>query len=238
MTWLKLDENIMDHPKIETLSKASFYAYITSLCYCSKYLTDGKLSPKIVATSTRPLQRNALVSAGLWDLVDGTYYVHNYTVHQRTREEVLASRDKDARRKREKRAGALSTPESTPDTSPVSTMDSTPESERRVEESRGEEKKTTPSLASEDESFKEFYDEAYPRKKERGRARKAWRTAVKKATPERIIAAAWAVRKSTEGKDLQFIPYPASWLNGECWLDEPDAPPAGPTIRPYDPDEL
>ena len=65
---------------------------------------------------------------------------------------------------------------------------------------------------------------AYPRKKEPGKARRAWRAACKKESPSVIVAAARQYAREKEGS--KYIKYPASWLNGECWADEPDPPAA------------
>lgn len=81
----------------------------------------------------------------------------------------------------------------------------------------------------EDKNFPALFDEfwkAYPRKKDKGHGRKAWAKAVKTTDPALIIGAAVAFRQwcEAEGTEPEFIPYPATWLNGERWLDERDAP--------------
>lgn len=62
----------------------------------------------------------------------------------------------------------------------------------------------------------------YPRHKAKPAAEKAYRAARKKASAEILLAAARALRKAVDdGRvDPKFIPYPATWLNGERWLDE------------------
>lgn len=72
-----------------------------------------------------------------------------------------------------------------------------------------------------DQSLEEFWA-GYPRKIGKGQARKAWTAATKKATVEEIMAGLKAYKFSTE---QEFIPHPATWLNGERWLDEPDGKP-------------
>lgn len=68
----------------------------------------------------------------------------------------------------------------------------------------------------------------YPKKKGKEQARRAW----KKLDPDmelcRAMSAAlkrdrnsWAWRKQSG----EFIPYPATWLNGRRWEDEPSSPP-------------
>ena len=67
--------------------------------------------------------------------------------------------------------------------------------------------------------FHDFY-EVYPKKKARGAAEKAWEKAIKKTDPEKILAAARDFAQFSQGKDKQFLPYPATWLNQERWDDE------------------
>ena len=59
----------------------------------------------------------------------------------------------------------------------------------------------------------------YPRRVAKLDARKAWA----KMTPAQQMAAIVACaswRKVWAGKDLDYLPYPATWLNGERWEDE------------------
>lgn len=69
--------------------------------------------------------------------------------------------------------------------------------------------------------FDEFW-KAYPRKVGKGQARKAWTTATKKTDPHLLVKASVAFRQwcESEQTEPQFIPHPATWLNGERWLDE------------------
>lgn len=80
----------------------------------------------------------------------------------------------------------------------------------------------TPSTTHFDEFWK-----AYPRKKDKGHARKAWDKAVKTTNSAVIVAAAVQFRQwcDQEENEARFIPYPATWLNGERWLDERDPVP-------------
>jgi hypothetical protein len=92
----------------------------------------------------------------------------------------------------------------------------------RGEEIR-EEKKEPPNPPSKDQGFKEFYD-AYPNHVGPGHAMKAWKAAVKKADPATLQAAAVAFAAKMAGTEKRFIAHPATWLNGERWLDEGIAP--------------
>ncbi len=70
--------------------------------------------------------------------------------------------------------------------------------------------------------FSDFWS-AYPKRRSRGQALKAWRN-LKPSMEQvsRIIAAINRAKRSTEwAKDGgQFIPYPATWLNAQGWEDE------------------
>ena len=75
------------------------------------------------------------------------------------------------------------------------------------------------------DGFQEFYS-AYPKKKGKQDALKAWKKIKQSEVPE-IMA---ALKRQTRAPDWirdggQYIPYPASWLNGRRWEDEEDPPP-------------
>lgn len=79
--------------------------------------------------------------------------------------------------------------------------------------------------------FDDFW-QAYPKKRSKGQAERAWDKAIKHTDPTVLVHGAvefaqWCIRAKEE---RQFIPYPASWLNAKGWLDEreekPDTPPS------------
>lgn len=81
------------------------------------------------------------------------------------------------------------------------------------------------------EGFQEFYD-AYPRHIARGTAERAWPAAVSKAGSAAVLCdAALAFRRKCVGKDENYIPHPATWLNGARWQDE-DLRPSNASIAP------
>jgi len=72
--------------------------------------------------------------------------------------------------------------------------------------------------------FDRFW-EAYPKKVDKGHARKMFLAALKKADIDILIAAVEKQKRTTWlNKERQYIPNPGTWLNGERWLDEPDQP--------------
>ena len=83
------------------------------------------------------------------------------------------------------------------------------------------------------QKFEEFW-KAYPRKKGKEDARKAW----KKLAPDldtcrRMAAALESQKKSHDWvkERGRFVPYPATWLNGRRWEDEPDELPVNRESR-------
>ncbi|HBP0312675.1 TPA: hypothetical protein ACXKAZ_006853, partial [Pseudomonas aeruginosa] len=78
------------------------------------------------------------------------------------------------------------------------------------------------------DGFEEFY-QAYPKHKDRAKAEKAWRKIDPALHPVIMAALPKHCRQRDWLKDNgQFVPLPASWLNGRRWEDEiaPDAGPA------------
>lgn len=74
----------------------------------------------------------------------------------------------------------------------------------------------------EDAAFGRFWS-AYPRKVSKADARKAFTRAWRKLPPfdEEAILIGSLERAKASWTEAQFIPHPATWLNGERWQDEP-----------------
>lgn len=62
----------------------------------------------------------------------------------------------------------------------------------------------------------------YPRKVGKGQARKAWKAARSKASPEQLMAGVerYVAEIAEKGTEERYVKHPTSWLNGECWGDE------------------
>lgn len=73
--------------------------------------------------------------------------------------------------------------------------------------------------------FDEFW-QAFPKKKSKGQAKKAWDKLRKEKKLPPLPTILQAIAAAKAGHDWQkdggkYIPYPATWLNGEGWEDEP-----------------
>lgn len=96
-----------------------------------------------------------------------------------------------------------------------------------------EDKNPSPSVKP-DDGFLEFW-KAYPKKKKKGDALKAWaKLKARRETLTLILGAlTWQTKTLDWTKDGgQFIPYPATYLNSQSWLDEPAGKPV-PAV-PFD----
>lgn len=70
--------------------------------------------------------------------------------------------------------------------------------------------------------FDAFWN-VYPRHEKKPDAAKAWAKAVNRAPAETILAGARRYREDPNREPL-YTAHPASWLNGDCWADDPLPP--------------
>ena len=80
-----------------------------------------------------------------------------------------------------------------------------------------------PYTSSKDDEVNYYFDqlwEMYPRKVGKGQARKAYVAASKKIDFFDLLPKLEAYVATLGGKDKQYMPYLATWLNGERWADE------------------
>jgi hypothetical protein len=109
--------------------------------------------------------------------------------------------------------------------------DAIPEKEREIQVQTQEETEScAPKRATEVEEFVDWYS-GYPRKIGKGQALKAFKAARKKTDLATLKAGLARYAAEVAGKDQGFIAHPATWLNGERWLDDPgtNTPAAGYT---------
>lgn len=69
--------------------------------------------------------------------------------------------------------------------------------------------------------FDAFWSE-YPRKVGKAKAKAAWDKAENKPAIDVVLQSLITQRGTDQWMDEQFIPHPASWINGERWADEID----------------
>lgn len=128
--WAKLDDEILDNPKVAGLGPLGFALYVAGIVYASRNLTDGRIpigkvrglldfsdcrtsspdgAPGLGANRKRSEPdalaiAEVLVEAGLWT-VDGRHFeINDFLVYNPTREKVLAEREAARLRMRRRRA--------------------------------------------------------------------------------------------------------------------------------------
>jgi len=116
MTWVRYDDNVRNHPKVESLDDATYRLWREAIEWCAQNLTDGVIrSHQLAVTSIRASRPRAtkLVQKGLWHLAgagcrsakcppsgfDG-WVVHDYFEYQPTREKVREEQAAKAERQR------------------------------------------------------------------------------------------------------------------------------------------
>src|SRR5262252_3130768 len=249
MAWVRLDDEFDEHPKIARLGPFGAWLQIQALCYCNRNLTDGFLpaaTARGLVAKLAAWQDDAgriwtpsltcgmqgldadefdwialLVQAGVWVVVPGGYQLHDFDKYQPTKAEVLAERERSRTRQAKRRHGGshgVTPPESRrnsvgPVPVPVPVPGSVPVPQETL---------SLASLAcASTTEFDEFW-KAYPRHVDKQKARKAW--AKLRPPPLKAIldALAWQRALPDWRKEHgDFVPYPATYLNGRRWEDEP-----------------
>lgn len=113
--WVKLDVGYFSHPKLMGLHPSARLLHLRSILWTAEHLTDGYVPPKAlrqlsedvaIASRWRKHWAEALVTKGLWDLVDppaGGWVVHDFTDHNRTSTREYVEKEREAARVRQAR---------------------------------------------------------------------------------------------------------------------------------------
>jgi hypothetical protein len=97
MTWGKVDDQLHSHPKPEEAKLEAMGLWVLGLSYCCAYLTDGFITPERVrriAGNRGAVLAAKLVTARLWEVVEGGWQYHDWAHYQPTREDALAERER------------------------------------------------------------------------------------------------------------------------------------------------
>jgi len=99
--WARVDDNFLIHERTRGLSAAAVAMYVGGLSYAGRMLTDGLLPanmPDMVCACWRvPTPRRAVAELeehGLWIQEGDGWRVHDFLQYNKSREEVLADREK------------------------------------------------------------------------------------------------------------------------------------------------
>jgi hypothetical protein len=99
MSYVRIDDDFADHPKVRKLDKTAFVVHVWALCHCGRHLTDGFVALEALAGCPWVSKRSALTralgrleSAGLWKREDGGFRIHDYLTYNPTAAQVLEKR--------------------------------------------------------------------------------------------------------------------------------------------------
>lgn len=108
MSWVRIDDNAMDHPKILALTDGAFRLWVQGLAYCHKYLTDGFISELALKglRSYSSFRRHLLLTAGLWEATPAGIQVHDFLQWNDSRDHVTSAREQARERMRKLRHGS------------------------------------------------------------------------------------------------------------------------------------
>jgi hypothetical protein len=109
MVWFKVDDQFWGHPKQTALPAGPIALWVRAGSWASSQLTDGFV-PGHMVTMLGGKKRDAqqLVTAGLWEQVEGGYQFHDWGEFQPTREHVLKERADAKERMSRRRKGGQS----------------------------------------------------------------------------------------------------------------------------------
>ena len=99
MAWVRIDDQMPQHPKVVQAGPFGFALQVAALCYANRYLTDGFIPKQVVKHLLNDClddlladAENKVVQAGLWDVVEGGYQIHDYLKYQPSRAQVESAR--------------------------------------------------------------------------------------------------------------------------------------------------
>ena len=194
---------------------------------------DGVLWRVARCNSIKDWKRIRPIIVRFFRVVDGVWH------HKRVDEEIEKAKAKFEKRSQAGRKGnetrwpgdrnATKTPsQCDPNAVPMRSHSSGHVSSLRSDTARGR-------LPAELEGEFDAWWDAYPEKKGKPDARKAFATARKKIGFDELMAATLGYVERIRKPGAPHPKYPQGWLNGERWLDEQQAPSATTTVG-YDPD--
>jgi len=237
LPWIKLWFEILGDPKMTRLSSAEKWYWVGILLLAGQSPIRGKL----MLTDTEPMYTEDIAAAlslppeeipqlenciakleKLGSLIRNSNCLE--VVHFKDRQEVYESDLIDYHKKNKLRINSELTPEKV----------LKEEEERRKIQKKDNiilaQKEGKEILKGEEATRFELFWKAYPKKRNKGQAERAF----KKAAPDEqlmavILTAIERAKKSAQWlkEDGQFIPYPATWLNARGWEDEFTIPQGG-----------
>ena len=232
MAWYKVDDRLPTSRKLMRIPRldrpAAIGIWTLAGAWSMHEMTDGFVPAYAIEEwGGDETHADALVTAGMWERDerdgDSGYQFVNWDEYQPTKADVEARRERDRERKRNQprdKGGKFA----------GRTVDATDSARKVVESGRNSADSTVPlpppppPLTNAHPSGSAFDDwwTIWGKKKAKGDAEKAYKAALKKISHDDLMAktrAYWDHVKAS-GADLQYVPYPATWLRAEQWDDD------------------
>lgn len=95
MSWVKIDDQFTQHPKVHRLSDKAFRVHMDALCYCARFLTDGHVPASYVTGVRKPVL--AELTRDLWKPVQDGYVIHDFLDYNPSRKQVEEMKTAKAR---------------------------------------------------------------------------------------------------------------------------------------------
>lgn len=106
MTWVRIDDALWSHPKMLELPSGAVRLWLFALCWSGQQMSDGRVSHACVRLlGGKKTDVEKLVSAGLWDVAEDGFQIHDYLEYQTPRAKVQAEREAAKERMRRARSG-------------------------------------------------------------------------------------------------------------------------------------
>ena len=230
MSWVKLDDQFTDHPKVVKAGPMAAWLFVCGLAYCGRFLTDGTIPKEQVrrlADIDDPMTHAAkLVSVGLWHETSDGFQVNDYLEYNpagdKVRAERSAAKERMSRHRSEELPANKRRSSSSPSPSPSLSLSDpkecvkkhTPEPEEVCE-------RVTPA------GFTTFWT-AYPNKQGKEEAWRAWQRLKPDAALLETMLSAITQAKAADQWQRGIVPHPSNWLNQKRWTDE--LPPPGSAL--------
>lgn len=240
-TFVKVYDDIGDHPGFIAVSAEGLGLWLQSLTYCHRNSTDGHFPQRAISrwgVASDSESASVLIDEGRWHtaghackecpgVAPGYAYVHGYLEVHNSKEQIAELSAKRAQsgkiggQTRSRKQGAKQAGGTAKQTGGESYL----EIEVEVEKNS-----TTAADAAE---FDTWWA-AYPKKVGKTAATRAYAKARKEATAQELLdglsnaVAVW----TSEGQDVKYVPHPASWLNAGRWMDEQPSLPTTEAARP------
>lgn len=222
----RLALDYFDHPKIAALSPEAIVAHLQMVVYARKYGTNGEIpmaiAMRFASQALDELASNDPDNPSIIINDDGTVTIHGYADMQETAEQVQARRQARAeagRRGAESRWSKDGRSHGNSHSKSHGKRDGKTMAETETETET--DIRASQASAREPSRFPDWWA-IWGKKKAKGDAEKAYKAALKKISHDDLMAktrAYWDHVKAS-GTDLQYVPYPATWLRAEQWDDD------------------